>query len=173
MRTLTCAVVLIALNGCGKTDAGTSAGVDAGGSADAGVSASADASAAPRGGVVSWKGTYKSAEAGITLPKDVKWRVPESTAGVGDGTLAFTVDPASGRVQGTLDGVLGPATLDGFAADRKVTAIVVRKDPSDQGFTGTLEGELADATGRGSVRLALADTSAVRLATFELTPASP
>jgi hypothetical protein len=106
----------------------------------------------------------------IVLPKDVKWKIPESAAGVGDGTIALTVDRATRRVQGKVDGVLGPATIEGVAIDGKITATVSREDPKDHGFTGTLSGDVGDTATRGTMNLALADVSAVRNATFELSP---
>jgi hypothetical protein len=128
----------------------------------------ASASAAPAS--QGWKGGYKSVAGTITLPKDVKWKVPDSTDGIGEGTIAVTVDRPSGRVRGTLDGVLGPATIDGLASDGKLTATVARQDPTDHGFTGTLSGDLGDAGARGTMNVALAEVSAVRNATFELAP---
>jgi hypothetical protein len=130
----------------------------------------ASTSAAPSAGSNAWKGAYKSVAGTITLPKDVKWKVPDSTDGIGEGTIAVTVDRPSGRVRGTLDGVLGPATIDGLASDGKLTAIVSRQDPTDHGFTGTLSGDLGDAGARGTMNVALAEVSAVRNATFELAP---
>ena len=73
-------------------------------------------------------------------------------------------------MQGTVDGVLGPATVDGVAVDGKITATVAREDPADQGFTGTLSGRRGDATAQGTMNVAHADVSAVRNATFELAP---
>jgi hypothetical protein len=130
----------------------------------------ASTSAAPAAASAGWKGGYKSVAGTITLPKDVKWKVPDSTDGIGEGTIAMTVDRPSGRVRGTLDGVLGPATIDGLASDGKLTATVARQDPTDHGFTGTLSGDLGDAGAHGTMNMALAEVSAVRNATFELAP---
>jgi hypothetical protein len=121
-------------------------------------------------GLAAWTGSYKSAPGVIVLPKDVKWKVPDTSAGVGDGTISLTVDRATGRVRGKVDGVLGPATVDGLAADGKIAATVSREDPADHGFTGTLSGDVGDASTRGTMNLALADVSAVRNATFALSP---
>ena len=183
-------IVMVGVSACGKAsveavraDAGESAaaasgagaGADAGGSgsANAGASASAgvraDSGASASAGARAWRGPYKSVESVITLPADVKWRVPESTAGIGDGTLALTADPA-GRVNGIIDGVLGPALVVGLLADGRLTGSVLRKDPSDHGFTGTLAADLGDADARGTLHVTLAEASAVRQATFELSP---
>jgi hypothetical protein len=121
-------------------------------------------------GPAGWKGSYKSVAGTIVLPKDVKWKVPETAAGVGEGTITLTVDRSTRRVRGKVDGVLGPAIVDGVALDGKIMATVAREDPTDQGFTGTLSGELADAGTSGTMNVSLADVSAVRNATFELAP---
>jgi hypothetical protein len=149
--------------------AGGSASANAGGSASASAGVRADSGASASAGARAWRGPYKSVESVITLPADVKWRVPESTAGIGDGTLALTADPA-GRVNGIIDGVLGPALVVGLLADGRLTGSVLRKDPSDHGFTGTLAADLGDADARGTLHVTLAEASAVRQATFELSP---
>ena len=172
------AVVMFGLGACGKAgveappagaDSGVGVGLGAGLDSGASGSAGADSGANAHAGANAWRGAYKSVESVITLPADVKWRVPESTAGIGDGTLALTADPA-GRVNGTLDGVLGPAVVVGLLADGRLTGSVLRKDPSDHGFTGTLAADLGDADARGTLHVTLAEASAVRQATFELSP---
>ncbi len=162
---------------CSKTSIGEAPPSPATGSATASASpsasAGASASVAPEPsptGVAAWKGSYKSAPGTIVLPKDVKWKVPETTAGVGEGTISLTVDRATGRVRGKVDGVLGPATVDGVAADGKLTATVAREDPADHGFTGTLSGDVGNASTQGTMNVALGDVSAVRSATFDLAP---
>ncbi len=169
---LGCAILLTA---CSKGSTAESQPGSASASVPASTSsppaASAPSAVVGPTGLAGWKGGYKSVPGTIVLPKDVKWKVPETTAGVGEGTIALTVDRATGRVQGKIDGVLGPATVDGVAADGKITATVSRQDPTDHGFTGTLSGDLGDAATPGSMNVSLADVSAVRNATFELLPA--
>lgn len=179
---LTCALLLaggcaICAIGCAKGSDGESP--PSAPSASASASATGSAAASPRPppataarptGPTGWKGGYKSVPGAIVLPKDVSWKVPETAAGVGEGTIALTVDPATGRLQGKIDGVLGPATVDGLASDGKIAATISRVDPADHGFTGTLTGDIGDAGARGTMDLALADVSAVRNATFELSP---
>jgi hypothetical protein len=145
----------------------------------AAVSPSAGASAHPGDGVgsakaapiQSWQGSYKSVAATITFPKDVRWRVPDTSVGLGDGTMALTVDPETGRVRGTVDGPLGPATLDGLSSGGRLTASVARQDASDQGFIGTLAADFGDAGGQGTMNVSLGEASAVRTAAFQLSPA--
>jgi len=157
-------------------DAGASAGAnpDAGANADAGPSADARAGTGGAcGGVREWGGAYRSVAGALYVPptwKGVTWRVPETGAGVGEGTIALYCDPATGRLSGRVDGVLGPATVRGLVDDGGVTATVVRVDPSDRGFTGTLSATTGAGLVRGSMNVSLAEASAIRVASFDLTP---
>jgi hypothetical protein len=122
----------------------------------------------------SWRGTYKSAASTLTVPPDWKkthWSDTQTTAGIGDGALALTVDGATGHVSGTVDGPLGPATVDGVVSDGKLAATLRRKDPTDQGFTGTVLGSIASDHVEGTMSVTLGLASALRTATFTLTPA--
>jgi hypothetical protein len=165
---------------CGRTHADADAGESpsstasspsaAGGHGDA-LAPSASGSAVAS----SWTGVYTSVAATVYVPadwKNVRWRVAETDAGVGDGTIALHVEPASGRVRGTLDGPLGPALLDGLATESDMTATIVRKDPSDRGFTGTLMARVAVGRVEGTISASLGEASAVRKATFTLSPGS-
>jgi hypothetical protein len=164
-------IAILLVGACSKGSSGESTASTASASASGSVAPPAAAvPAASAAGPSGWKGGYKSVPGTIVLPKDVKWKVPETTDGVGEGTIALTVDRATRRVQGKVDGVLGPATIDGMAVDGKITATVSREDPTDHGFTGTLSGEMGDAGTSGTMNVALADVSAVRNATFELVP---
>jgi hypothetical protein len=119
------------------------------------------------------RGTYTSAAASLYIPpdwKDVHWKVKETSIGIGEGTIAIHVDPATGRVIGTLEGPLGAATLRGLAADGKLTANIARSDPSDEGFEGTLLGSLADEHAEGTMYVSLAAGNAIRTATFSMSP---
>jgi hypothetical protein len=119
-----------------------------------------------------WHGTYKSTAGEVYVPpdwKNVHWAVKESPAGIGEGAIAITVDGATGRIVGTLEGPLGPAMIEGFVANGKLTATIVRKDSSDQGFTGTLVGVLGER-GEGTMNLSTAEANAVRTVTFALSP---
>jgi len=104
--------------------------------------------------------------------KGVKWVVPETDAGLGAGTLALSVDHGTGRIRGTVDGPLGPATIDGYADGATMSATMARKDPTDRGFTGILDAREDGGDGgvSGTLNVALAEVSAVRTATFHLTP---
>ena len=167
-------VVLLGVpSGCAKGSSGEAPAPSSSVAPPASTSMAAPAastSVAPAAGSERWKGGYKSVAGTITLPKDVKWKVPDSPEGIGEGTIALTLDTGTGRVQGTIDGALGPATVDGLAAGGKVTANVARTDPIDHGFTGTLQATVGDSL-QGTMNLAQADVTTVRNATFDLAPA--
>jgi hypothetical protein len=142
-------------------------------SSSAAPSASAAAPSASAGVSSSWKGTYKSAAATLTVGADwkkVHWSDTQSTDGVGDGTLTLAVDGATGHATGTVDGPLGPATIDGVVAEGKLSAAVRRKDPSDHGFTGTLLGSVTGDHAEGTMNVSLGTANALRTATFVLSP---
>jgi hypothetical protein len=171
-RALCWGLMVASASACGKPSSQGSPEPAPPASVAAGASGRAVTSATATPAISSWEGSYTSVAGGITLPKDVKWKVPESPSGLGDGKIALTVDSASGRVLGTVDGPLGPATLHGLASDGRLTATVARQDPSDHGFIGTLAGEVIDGGAHGTMNLALAEVSAVRNATFHLSPMS-
>ena len=121
-----------------------------------------------------WRGTYKSAASTLTVPPDYKktrWSDTQSTVGIGDGPLSLTVDGASGHVSGTIEGPLGPAAVDGVVADGKLAGTIRRRDPTDQGFSGTLLGSIANDRLDGTMNVSLGGAGALRAATFILTPA--
>ncbi|MDP9001988.1 MAG: hypothetical protein M3O46_17985 [Myxococcota bacterium] len=120
-----------------------------------------------------WRGSYKSAAGALYVPpdwKNVHWNVKDDGAGIGEGIIALHIDPLSGRVLGTVEGPLGPAVLEGLAADGKLTASIARKDPADQGFKGTLVGAIADDHAEGTMNVSPAEANAIRTATFMLVP---
>jgi hypothetical protein len=173
MKGVRLGLAALLVSACAKSSAGDGPAPQA--STAPVASASGPAKAAPTpaasaAGTSTWKGTYKSVEGTFVLPEGVKWKVPESPAGLGEGTIVLTLDRGTGRAQGTVDGALGPATIDGVAKDGHVTASVSRADPGDQGFTGTLQGSVADAGVQGTMNLTQANVTAVRNAPFELAP---
>jgi hypothetical protein len=140
---------------------------------------SPDSSVSPTsssGGAIRWHGSYKSASGELYIPpdwKNVRWNVKESAAGLGDGAMSVSIDSASGRALGSLDGPLGPAVIDGFVSEGKLTATIARKDPADLGFTGTLVGVMQGDHSEGTMNVSLADANAIRRATFTLSPEAP
>jgi hypothetical protein len=140
------------------------------------AAASRIAPARPSAAAQSWHGAYRSAAATLTVPPDwkkVHWSDTQSTAGIGDGTMALTLDGATGQLSGMVDGPLGPATVEGVVADGTVAATLRRKDPADEGFTGTLLGSIAGDHVEGTMSMSLGLASALRTATFRLSPGTP
>jgi hypothetical protein len=136
------------------------------------ASATAATSSSAKPAATAWTGTYKSVAGTLTVPpalKNVHWAGQETAAGIGDGAISFTIDPGTGRVDGSLDGPLGPAVVAGYASGATVTANIARKEPTDQGFIGTLVGTIAGDHLEGTASLSLTTAGAVRTATFTLT----
>jgi hypothetical protein len=129
----------------------------------------------PTGGASAsaWRGTYKSAVATLTVVPAYKkqpWSDTKSTEGIGDGAMTLAIEPG-GRLTGSVDGPLGPATIAGVLAEGKVSATLRRKDPTDHGFTGTLVGDVASDHIDGTMSVSLGQASVLRTATFSLKPA--
>jgi hypothetical protein len=126
------------------------------------------------GAASAWSGTYKSAAATLTVVPAYKkqpWSDTKSTEGIGDGAVTLAIEPG-GRVSGSVEGPLGPATVDGILAAGKVSASVRRKDPTDHGFTGILVGDVAADHIDGTMSVSLGQASVLRTATFTLKPAA-
>jgi hypothetical protein len=98
----------------------------------------------------------------------VRWSGVDAAAGLGEGTMTLEIDAATGRVVGTVEGPLGPAIVDGVVLDGKLTASIVRKAPSDRGFSGTLLGSLDRDAAEGTMNLSSGEANAIRSATFTL-----
>ncbi len=171
------ALALVFVLACGKSsgpDAPAGSGA-ASASAAPSSSSAAIASAAPSAAASTatataraMKGTYKTTTGTLAVTPQwskTKYGLPESSAGVGDGTLTLQID-AQGRVTGTLDGVVGAAVLEGTLAGPQLTAAVRRKDPTDRGFAGTLVGTIAGDKATGTLSLASAEGGLVRTGTF-------
>jgi hypothetical protein len=139
------------------------------------VAAAPSASAAPADATKTWSGTYKSAAASLDVPSDFAktWAHTDRGGGTGDGAITLTIDGASGRATGTLEGPLGPALVAGDVAGGTLTAAVRRKDPTDRGFTGTLRATVTADRIDGAMTLASAEGAMQRTATVTLTPAAP
>jgi hypothetical protein len=179
MRRALLACVLSGIGACGRGNAERGAAPDAMQAAASAAVASASAatttetaaSVAP----IEWRGTYKSEPGTLYIPPELKvsWKPSETSAGIGEGTISLSVDHGSGRVRGDLDGPLGPAALTGLAAEGKVTATIVRKDPKDRGFAGTMIGTLGTERGEGTLNVSLPEGGAIRSATFVLSSRGP
>jgi hypothetical protein len=117
-----------------------------------------------------WHGSYKSQAGTLYIPPDwkgVRWNVAESTAGLGEGLMRVTLDP-TGRVQGRVEGPLGPALIAGVVADGDLTASLRPEKPDDRSFAGTLTGRITDKGIEGTMHASAALADAIRVASFVL-----
>jgi hypothetical protein len=86
---------------------------------------------------------------------------------LGDGDMTIVIDP-SGRVSGgTEAGPLGASVLDGTSEGGKVTATLRRKDPTDEGLTGTLVATISGDALAGTMNLAESNAAVVRVAKLD------
>jgi hypothetical protein len=164
------AALLVATAACGK-DKASSAPAEAGAAAaaSAGVlpAAAQSASASAQSGApVTWNAKYTIAAASVYVPSDKDWKnvklKTDESQYLGEGTLALTTDP-TGRVAGASEGPpLGTAVLDGWLEGGKLTATVRRKDPTDNGLTGTLVATMTGDKLEGTLKLAEANAAVVR-----------
>lgn len=161
---------------CGKAQ--SSAAPAEPGDAGPSASAAADAAVAVKPtpaptAPTSWRGTYVSSAGEVHVPEELKvhWKPADTSSGLGEGTLAFTVDPVRGVVEGSLGGPVGPAKVNGYVADGGLSASVVRSDPGDHGYTGTLLGTVASDKITGTFNVSPATGGAVRTGTFTMTAA--
>lgn len=165
------AVLLLA---CGRSS-GSGGEFDAGSRPSATAPVSAPVARAPAPDVPArYEGKYTSEAASIYVPDGgewagVKWRGDDAGEGIGTGKVSIVVDPGSGRVEGSIDGPLGDAVLDGEKIGETITATVLRKSPKDRGLTGTLIGRLDGERLDGSMRLSPGDARIIRQGTFTST----
>jgi len=160
--------VLVAI-GCGKKDAppdAPEAGATVATSAVAPV-ASAKPEAGAESSASAWSGKYTLAAGTLYIPTDKDWKnakqaKSDDTKLVGDGTLTMSVD-ASGRVTGSSDGPpIGDAVIDGHVDGTSFSANVRRKDPSDNGLTGTIFGTITGDKLEATLKLAESNAAVVR-----------
>ena len=117
----------------------------------------ASASAATSNGAASWSGTYTLAAGTISIPSDnkdykgVKQAKDDPAKFMGEGKIELTI--AGERVAGTLEGVAGPAVIDGSLVECEIRGMVRRKDPTDDGLTGTLSAKIAGDAAEGKLLL--------------------
>ncbi|HVJ91540.1 MAG TPA: hypothetical protein VM580_17175 [Labilithrix sp.] len=180
VKSLLFPVVVLALQGCPKSEETTKPAPSASAPADAapesareGDAGHASTSAPSSGTAASFAGSYSVAPATLYIPatKDyekVKQRADDPTKHVGEGTLSLSVD-ADGRVSGTIEtGPAGPAVIDGQRLDDEIRGNVRRQDPGDNGLTGTLVGKVSGDSVEGKVSLAEANAAIVREGKFSL-----
>ena len=163
----------VVLVGCPKKPEGSA---DAG--AGAGTRLSADAAGVADSGTGTGTGTGTGAFAGkyvvsagtmyVPAEKDwasVKFKNDEAKL-LGEGELTLAID-GTGRVSGSTEGgPLGAGILEGSSDGKTLAATLRRKDPSDNGLTGTLVATIVGDALDGTMKLAEFNAAVVRVATF-------
>lgn len=163
------AFVLLAALGCGKKDTppeAAEAGATVATSAVAPVASAKPEAGAPAGEASAWSGKYSLAAGTLYIPTDKDWKNTkfknDEEKYLGEGTLTMNVDP-TGRVTGSTDGPpIGAAVIDGHVEGTSFTANVRRKDPSDNGLTGTIFGTITGDKLEATLKLAEANAAVVR-----------
>jgi hypothetical protein len=170
---LVLALVVSAASAC-RPDAMIAASRDGGPAPALAVSVEAAAASsngrATREAPASWHGVYRSEPGTLYIPPDwkgVRWNVSDTTSGLGEGSMRLTLDPA-GRVEGVIEGPLGPATVVGFAADGALTASIRPERSENRGFAGTLTAHMVDGRIEGAMHVSPSLPDAVRVASFVL-----
>ena len=123
--------------------------------------------AGPR--TTTYEGTYAASPGTLSrMPDSPRWTGDEADAGLGPGTLSFTLDGATGRLTGKGEGALGDVLLAGqLGDDGVVTFTLLRASPLDGGFTGVGRGVRNAAGGiEGTLHVSTALGSVLREATF-------
>jgi len=134
-------------------------------------SADAAADAGPSTKTVTYAGKYSVAVGKMYVPDQKDWSSVkfknDETKLLGDGEITLVVD-GTGRVSGgTEAGPLGASVLEGTSDGTTLTATVRRKDPSDEGLTGTLVAKIAGDAVEGTMKLAESNAAVVREAKVE------
>ncbi len=177
---LICLALCPVMSACGKKDESKGGAPSATPSAvastvaSAAPAASASASGAAAGEPATYTGKYTTSAATMHIPegkdyKGVKQAPDDGSKHVGEGSMTVSVDP-SGRVSGEIEeGPASPALIDGVLSEGEIRANVRRKDPKDNGLTGTLQAKLAGANVEGVMKLAESNAAIVREAKVSLT----
>jgi hypothetical protein len=118
-----------------------------------------------------YAGKYTLTAGTMYVPSEKDWASVkfknDETKFLGDGELTLTVEP-SGRVfGGTEAGPLGASILEGRQENGTVAARLRRKDPTDEGLTGTLLGNVAGDIFTGTLQLAEGNAAVVRIAKLD------
>ena len=131
-------------------------------SVSAAPSAGASAAPAAAGQAASFTGTYTTtAVTTLTVPEAAKWKGEDGNEGVGEGKIAVEVT-GDGRVTGTVEGALGAGLVDGRLEGDTLAATIRRKDPTDNGFYGTITAKITGDKGEGTLRASRGNAGLVR-----------
>ena len=135
------------------------------------VSASASASA-PASGPATYAGTYNAERGTLYIPDAAAWNGvnlrPDDAGATGEGAISLTIDPDGGALTGTLEGPLGPATLNGFAQETGITFQVAPKEKTDLAFRGTGTASLDAGVVSGEMHVSSWRANVLRDATFSV-----
>jgi hypothetical protein len=164
----------LALLGCQKKEESrVTAKVEARVAAVADANTPVDAGATRGIAASSFAGKYTVTPGTLYVPADkdwapVKWK-SDDTKLLGEGEMTLAIDTA-GRVAGTTTGgPLGAAVIDGTSDGQTLAATLRRKDPADEGLTGTLLAKIAGDNVEGTMKLAEFNAAVVRVASFTAT----
>lgn len=118
----------------------------------------------------SFAAKYTMTAGTMYVPKEKDWSAVkfknDESKMLGEGTFNLAID-AGGTVSGTSEGgALGTAIIDGKLDGDTITATIRRKDPSDEGLTGTLLAKREGDKLEGSMKLAESNAAVVREAKF-------
>ena len=121
----------------------------------------------------SFSGKYVVSAGTMYVPAEKDWASVkfknDDSKLLGDGVMNLVID-AAGRVTGGAEGgPLGASVIEGTSDGTTLTAAVRRKDPTDDGLTGTLTATIAGDKLDGTMKLAEFNAAVVRVATLSAT----
>lgn len=120
-----------------------------------------------------WSGPYTLAAATLSIPTEnkdyagVKQAKDDPSKLMGEGQIELTVD-GTGKVVGTIEGGAGPAVVDGSVVGEEIRGTVRRKNPKDDGLTGTITAKIAGDAAEGKLSLSESNAAIVREAKIVL-----
>jgi hypothetical protein len=166
-------VASVVIVGCSKSDTpktAPSASVTAAASTPPLPSGSASGEAAGGGGTAAaakaLSGTYSLAPATLHIAEgkdyaNVKQAKDDPSKLVGEGQMTLNIEGS--KVTGSVDtGPASPALIDGTLMDGEIRGNVRRKDPKDDGLTGTLLAKLVGDGADGKLSLAEGNAAILR-----------
>jgi hypothetical protein len=167
----------LALVGCGDKNKATKDAPQASSSPPNGEAGSPPVtSAAPvasaKSSKTEWAGTYTLAPGTLSIPSEnkdysgVKQAKDDPSKLMGEGKIDLVVDGS--KVAGTVEGGAGPAIIDGSVIGEEIRGKVRRKDPKDDGLTGTITAKIAGDSAEGKLNLSEGNAAIVREAKVAL-----
>jgi hypothetical protein len=171
-RRLLVATVVLALVGCSKPDAQTTAPSASATAAPAPVSAAPLRSAAPKAPWFEgpWHGSYEAQRYKLEAPKNEgarEWKDDDGGAHTGDGTIALEVS-AAGTISGRANGPLGSQTVSGEVDGELFRIRFVPSAGGARSFHGVAVLRREGAALGGRIQSSSGDSLTVRDAAIEL-----